>query len=322
MKNLLSLIAIVLISSVVCQAQDDRYSFKESYELATPAKVSISSSDGNIEAVAFEGNKTDIFYIVKKNNRLLNISRQELEKEVILEVEQQGSSLSIVVKYRNESHSFNWKDQMVVSFRLQLPKETSCDLRTSDGNISIKGLTKDQKCKTSDGDLSIADIAGSVLATTSDGNVTVKKVAGPVEVKSSDGDIHLDDIKGDVTAGTSDGNIAVSKISGNTSVKTSDGDILFKDLSGSLIANTSDGNVSGNVVELKRELTVRTSDGNISVTLPDRLGLDLDIKGESLDIPLNNFSGRSDEKVIQGKSNGGGIPVKLSTSGHVTLAYR
>jgi DUF4097 and DUF4098 domain-containing protein YvlB len=322
MKTLLALLSLTLVSITICNAQDDRYSFKESYELGTQAKVSVSSSDGNIEAVAFEGKKTDIFYIVKKNNKLLNISRQELEKEVTLEVVQAGNSLSIVVKYKNELQSFNWKDQMVVSFRLQVPKETACDLRTSDGNVSIKGLTSDQKCKTSDGNLNISDIEGSVFASTSDGNISVKKVVGPVEVKTSDGNIQLEDIKGDAKAGTSDGNIGVHRISGNTSVKTSDGDILFRDLSGSVTANTSDGNVSGNVLELKSELTVRTSDGNISVAIPDRLGLDLDIKGESLDVPLNNFSGRSDKKSIQGKSNGGGIPVNLSTSGHVTLSYR
>ena len=76
------------------------------------------------------------------------------------------------------------------------------------------------------------------------------------------------------------------------------------------------------MLALSKELTVRTGDGNISVTIPDKLGLDLDIKGESLDIPLNNFSGRSDENVIVGKSNGGGIPVNLSTSGNVRLSYR
>ena len=104
-------------------------------------------------------------------------------------------------------------------------------------------------------------------------------------------------------------------------VKTSDGNINFKDLSGSLSASTSDGNVSGNLVRLTEELSVRTSDGDIRITVPSRLGLDLDIKGESLHVPLNNFSGRSDEKRIQGKSNGGGIPVTMSTSGDVTLTY-
>jgi hypothetical protein len=311
---------VLLLTSINCLAQD--YSFKESYKLGSTAQVSVSSSDGNIEAVAFDNDKTDIFYIVRKNNKVLNISRAELEKEVTLEVQQSGNSLSIVVKYKNEFGWTDWRDKMVVSFRLQLPRETACTLRTSDGNIAVKGFNRDQRCNTSDGDVNISDIRGSVIASTSDGNVSISKVSGGVETKTSDGDIQLEEIKGDAKASTSDGNVVATKLMGNISMKTSDGDLKFRDISGSLNAHTSDGNVSGNIIELKSELTIRTSDGNISVFVPANIGMDLNIKGESLDVPLNNFSGRSDEKSIQGKSNGGGVAVNLSTSGNVTLAYR
>lgn len=322
MKTCFTLLSIILVFTLTTSAQDSRYSFKESYDLGTPAQISVSCSDGNIEVVAMEGKKTDVFYIVKKDNKILNITRQELEKEFIVEVVQAGSSLSIAVKNRNDGSSFNWKDRMEVSFRLQVPKETACDLRTSDGNISLKGLTGDQKGRTSDGNLEFTNVTGALAASTSDGNINVQKIAGSVEVKSSDGDIRLESINGDARASTSDGNISVVRITGNTSLKTSDGNISFEDLSGSLTASTSDGNVTGNVLELKRELTIKTSDGNIAVTIPGRLGLDLNIKGESLVVPLTNFTGQSDEKSIQGKSNGGGTPVNLSTSGNVTLSYR
>ncbi|MEO7988459.1 MAG: DUF4097 family beta strand repeat-containing protein [Chryseolinea sp.] len=322
MKTIITLLSFILLSVTLSNAQEAKYSFSESFKLTSPTQVSVSSSDGNIEAVAVEGQKADVFYIVTKNNKVLNISRAELEKEVTLEVIQVNNSLSIVVKYKDEYNKFSWKDKMVVNFRLQLPKDAANELRTSDGNISIKGFTKDQKCKTSDGNLNITDIVGSVVASTSDGNINVNNVTGSVEVKSSDGNIVIDNVKGDTKIGTSDGNLVLNNISGNTVAKTSDGDIKFENIAGSLTASTSDGNVSGNMLALSKELTVRTGDGNIAVTIPGNLGLDLDIKGESLDIPLTNFSGRSDENVIVGKSNGGGIPVNLSTSGNVKLSYK
>lgn len=321
MKYLIMPLCSLLLFVVAVKGQDVRYSFKESYDLGAGAQVTVSSSDGNIEAVAFEGNKADIFYIVKKHNKILDISRDELEKELTLEVVHSENSLNILVKYKNEFQSFTGNDRMVVNFRLQLPRKTSCDLRTSDGNISIKGLKNNQKCKTSDGDLNISDIGGSLIAGTSDGNINIKKVDGDVEAKTSDGNINIENVMGDAIASTSDGNISVLNLSGKTTVKTSDGDILFKDLTGSLSATTSDGNVSGNLLQLTKELTISTSDGNITVGIPSNLGLDLDIKGESLSVPLSNFSGRSDERVIRGKSNGGGIPVNLSTSGNVKLSY-
>ncbi len=322
MKPTIAFVSFILLFSTLSYAQEAKYSFSESFKLTSPAQVTVSSSDGNIEAIAVEGQKAEVFYIVTKNNKVLNISRAELEKEITLEVIQVNSSLSIVVKYKEEYNKFSWKDKMVVNFRLQLPKESANELRTSDGNVSIKGFTKDQKCKTSDGNVDIINIQGSVVASTSDGNIKVDNVTGSVEVKTSDGNIEIDNVKGDTKIGSSDGNLALNNISGNTIAKTSDGDILFENISGSLSASTSDGNVSGNMLALAKELTVRTGDGNIAVTIPGNLGLDLDIKGESLDIPLTNFSGRSDENVIVGKSNGGGIPVNLSTSGNVKLSYK
>jgi len=140
-------------------------------------------------------------------------------------------------------------------------------------------------------------------------------------VKTSDGDIHVSEASSGATASTSDGNITITKAKGDVRAKTSDGDIVFQDLEGALTASTSDGNIKGNIQRLTKELSAHTSDGNISITVPANLGLDLDIKGESLDVPLTNFSGSSNEKRIQGKSNGGGIPVNRSTSGNVRLSY-
>ena len=86
MKLSIVFISLTFLSCTIANAQDVKYSFSESYKLGSPAQVSVSSSDGDIEAVAFDGQKADIFYIVKKNNKVLNITRAELEKEVTLEV--------------------------------------------------------------------------------------------------------------------------------------------------------------------------------------------------------------------------------------------
>jgi hypothetical protein len=72
MKTLLAIITLTLFTTVLSKGQDLQYSFKEAYDIATPAQVSISYSDGNIEAVSSEGKKTEIFYIVKKNNNCSN----------------------------------------------------------------------------------------------------------------------------------------------------------------------------------------------------------------------------------------------------------
>jgi hypothetical protein len=289
--------------------------------VSTPVALEVSSFDGNIDVLPASGNEIEVFYIARKNGRVLKITREELEKEVVLHVEPEKNGLNIQVKSRFENQSwFNSTDQVHVSFRILTPKQTACVLHTSDGNVAVEGLTSDQRIKTSDGNIKVAQINGSVTGNTSDGNVSILDIKGSVETGTSDGNIRLENIMGNIQSSTSDGNIELTNVKGDIYAKTSDGDIYFTNVSGSLKGNTSDGNIRGSFVELKKELTARTGDGNISIKIPGNLGLDLDIRGESLNVPLNNFSGKSEKKSIQGKSNGGGIAVNLTTSdGSITL---
>ena len=318
-------ILLLLCSAVILstsQAQDFDYSFKETYEVSTPAQLDLSSFDGNLEVLPSENNTIQVFYIVKKGGKLLKIDREELEKELIVESAHSKNSLKLSVRNRQQYRPFNFEFSLGVHFKVYVPKETACTLTTSDGRISIEELISDQYCKTSDGSINISTISGNVRAKTSDGDIHVKQIKGSVDVGTSDGSIELVNIGGDTQASTSDGNIKLYKVKGDISVKTSDGYIDFKEISGSFKAQTSDGNIIGNVVELRDNLTLKTSDGNIDVSLPSQLGLDLDIKGESIDVPFKNFSGKFDKTYVRGQSNGGGIPVVLSTSGgKVKLNY-
>ena len=316
-----------LIGSVMlvfaCNAQSSEYSFKEQYKVSAPASLTISSSDGFIDVTPADGNEIQVFYIVRKNGKTLKISRQELEEEMNVEVVHNESALKISISSKKDYKFILGDSRPDVSFRIQVPKETACDLHTSDGNITVKNLKGDQQGKTSDGDIRFADIRGAVTGATSDGNVKVATVYGPVEIRTSDGDIQLEDIEGRVEARTSDGTIRLTRVKGELNAKTSDGNVFFEEVSGTFTASTSDGNIRGNMIALTNALNFRTGDGNIDVTVPGNIGMDLTIRGESLEVPLKNFSGKSDKNFIQGKSNGGGVAVDLSTGdGHVRLAYR
>lgn len=303
--------------------QEHEFSFSETYNVSLPAQLSISTSDGNIDVKQTDGRDIKVFYIVRRKDKVLKIDRSALEKELKLEVIHNANKLTINVKYPEDYFRGFSMNRLEVGFEILTPRETASDLATSDGNISLDGLAGDQHVRTSDGNIRITNVQGDVTGKTSDGDIHADKVNGSVKVATSDGNIDLSGIVGDIESSTSDGNISLIGVQGSASSKTSDGHIDFKDLSGSFTGSTSDGNISGSFSQLKGNLTARTSDGNIDITIPAKMGLDLDIKAESMNVPLENFSGRSDKKVIQGKSNGGGIPVKLSSSdGRVSLAAR
>ncbi len=325
----------------LCKSQVSNYSFKENYKLSLPAILTVSSSDGNIDVISSEGNEIEVLYIIKKNNKILSMSKEDLQEEGISpEVIHSKNSLELKVKYPVNYWNLNVLNRIKVNFEIHMPQKIDCNLNTSDGNISIQGMVSNQQCKTSDGNVHIYQVTGNISIKASDGRIDLEKINGSVSViasdaaihaneiegtvniRSSDRGVHLSNINGKVNCKTSDGNIELTDSNGDVSLKTSDGHISFINLSGSLEAKVSDGSVKGNFLELKNYLTVGTSDGNIDITIPEGLGLDLNVKGRRRNIQLENFSGTSEKNFMKGKINGGGIAVNLSTSdGRIILSY-
>lgn len=360
MKNLQKLILTVFCSliAVIGFAQKQEYSFKETYKASNSPTLKIQSNDGNVTVYGTDKNEFEVYYIVEKGNRLLEINRRELEEDVTVEVVSNSDRLEILVKQRYEYRIMDWRDRINVSFEIYAPRGTMSDLNCSDGNIYAKGLTADQDFRTSDGNVDIANIKGDVYAKTSDGNIDVNDNVGNMKLYTSDGNIDIDDVQGSITGKTSDGNvdiggvdgdvdmvtsdgnieadevsgdmdlvtsdgdIRVSQSGGKMELRTSDGSISFRNISGSVKARTSDGNIRGNILNLKGELVLSTSEGSIDVALPGNLGLDLYIRAEDISTRLDNFSGTSKDHLIEGRLNGGGINVELTASdGSVRLSY-
>src|SRR5208282_3821593 len=131
----------------------------------------------------------------------------------------------------------------------------------------------------------------------------------------SGGNIDAGDIKHGLTAHTSGGNIDVKNASGTFDVTTSGGSIGINDVSGSVKAFTSGGDISASMIRLQEKLELETDGGSIVATIPTGLGLNLDLSADQINTSLANFSGLAKKERIQGKMNGGGILVHLTTSG-------
>jgi|GEM_PF-2961900 len=62
---------------------------------------------------------------------------------------------------------------------------------------------------------------------------------------------------------------------------------------------------------------------NINISINNRLGLDLNIRGIRNNIPMINFRGSSNKYFMRGIVNGGGIACNLlSIDGKIKLAYK
>lgn len=298
------------------KTSDKKFSFEQSYPITEPANLKISTAGGNISVLGYEGNQVEVSFIVTKHGRVLDITLEELKKLAEVEITNDKSSLAINVNKISERN-------LSVGFEIKTPVNTTSNLNTSGGNISIAYLNAGQKISTSGGNLDIRNILGEIGASTSGGNISIDNSTGKMNATTSGGNISLNNLKGEIRTSTSGGNIHSENIEGLLDVSTSGGSIHLNNLSGTVKAMTSGGNISANLAKLTVKLELETSGGNIDCTIPQGLGLDLNLSADNINTPLSNFTGEAKKNKILGKMNGGGIPVHLSTSGgSMNLNYK
>lgn len=323
MKNLVltCLMGLLIVTSLKAQERD--FSFQEKYEMDDNPALTIRTNDGFIDVYPNNSNTIEVYYIVKQRGRLVDISRAELEKELNLDVTYDKNNLEISIRQFKTAGWVNWRNKYTVSFEIKVPKKIACYLKSSDGDVYLRGLSGDQMCKTSDGDIDVTFVKGDVKAATSDGDIFVKEIVGYTELKTSDGSIKAQKVLGDLDMVTSDGSVDAFNVKGNIYVHTSDGNITFDGLKGSLKAQTSDGHIDGSISELYDLLDLKTTDGDIDVVIPEGLGLDLTLRGERIYTDLGNYRRSSKDRNIKDVVNGGGIEVSLrTTDGKISLSSK
>ncbi|MEQ6121192.1 hypothetical protein [Reichenbachiella sp. MALMAid0571] len=62
------LLAISLILTLLSKVQSQDFSFREEYSISQPSGLKITTNDGNIQVMASDGSKVEVYYIVKKTS--------------------------------------------------------------------------------------------------------------------------------------------------------------------------------------------------------------------------------------------------------------
>lgn len=308
--NLIVILLAVLLTTNACAYTYDQNAqpyLTKTFTVNGAAELLVVTSGGSIDVSSHAGDKIIVEMYVRKGNKSFGPEDSEIEDALDdYTIELNKNSNKVIASAKRESSSwFNSNNNISISFKVSVPERTSCKLNTSGGSIGLAGVKGKQEVKTSGGSLSLTNIDGNMEAYTSGGSIKIKDYAGILD------------------ANTSGGSISLERATGAMSLHTSGGNISLEDIRGSIVANTSGGNISASLNSLEKELKLSTSGGNIKTTLPSGLGLDLDLKGNRVHTQLSNFSGKAEKDRIVGTMNGGGIPVKLSTSGgNVSIEYR
>jgi len=304
--TLLSFI-ILLTWSLSVLAQDDRKPYlTKTFSLNGTGNLITNTSGGSIKVTGTAGNQVKVEMFVRPangKNRNEAPSQEALEKYKF-DIRQEGNTVYALAERKDKN--WNWDNNgLSVSFEIQVPQQIACKLNTSGGSISLANLTGTQEAKTSGGSITLKNLKGKAIANTSGGSINLTQYQGNLDAHTSGGSINLTDASGTLKASTSGGSIQLQKVAGD------------------IDARTSGGSIRADITQLGKYLTLHTSGGSVHATVPKGLGLDLDLSGNRVRTTLTNFNGNSETNRVKGSVNGGGIPVKMSTSGGTTeLNYR
>jgi hypothetical protein len=163
----------------------------------------------------------------------------------------------------------------------------------------LEGVTGTTKAGSSGGGVHATNQRGDIHLSSSGGGVTLEEAWGNVFASSSGGGVHLVNIHGDAEAGSSGGGVSITGEAGYVK------------------ARSSGGSVRVNLDHLSKGLYLESSGGGVDAVIKngDKLGLDLDLSSEKVNIDLQNFSGKAEKDRVKGAMNNGGIPVYMHASG-------
>lgn len=282
----------------IAQSEKVPYETKE-FALNGTATFEAALSGSSVSLVGNDTDKVIVKCYLKKDNTYLSLSSAEAKEffeNVEVKINQSGNRISLTTKQKSD-YGWSWKGRPQLSFEVSTPKNVNSEIKTSGGSVALQ------------------EVNGSQNLASSGGSISVKSSSGEITSQSSGGSFSVNNFDGNVSVQTSGGSVKVSGMKGQLTAKSSGGGMTLEEISGSIAAYTSGGSISAELIEVKNDLIFQSSGGGISVTVPENIGFDLDVKGGNISSKLANFQGTTTKNQISGKINGGGKSISMQSSG-------
>jgi len=342
---LITLITAVSFS-VIAQNQFEKEPYMtKSLSSESVKSTEVQTSGGSISVTGVNTiAETKVEVYVSTNGNRNELSKAEIDQRLkdMYDLSVTVSSNKLIAIAKPKHNITDWKKALNISFKIFVLKNISTDLTTSGGSISLTNLTGDQKFTTSGGSLHVDNVGGKIDGrtsggsiqvensrddidlTTSGGSIDARNCDGKLRLSTSGGSLSLKDLKGDIRATTSGGSVNGRNISGELVAHTSGGGIQLTDLSCNLEASNSGGSIDIEIKELGKYVKISNSGGGIDLQLPKGKGVDLDLSGGRIKTDqLGNFNGKVEDDQLEGKLNGGGVSVRVrSSGGRINLSFK
>jgi len=339
MKKLFVLSISVLLSANLFTIRANDPYLTRSFPAASIKAVEAATSNGNITVTGDASSEAVVEVFATNRNLSAEKIKQIVDENYSIDIKVEGGKLYAEAKQKIKIA--NWNQQGVnISFKISVPNRVNSNMSTSNGSIQISNLSGSQDLRTSNGSVKIENVSGKISGTTSNGSITVANSNDDVDLRTSNGSITVKDCNGKFIMKTSNGRVNVSNHSGAISATTSNGSVTASNMKGDLKIGTSNGSVNLNGVSGSVDAKTTNSSinvtmdsvdkyvklsnsGKIDLTLPVGKGYNLKVRGNRVQATgLQGFSGKADNKSIDGTIGNGGAEIDIRTSQQVNLSFK
>jgi DUF4097 and DUF4098 domain-containing protein YvlB len=176
----------------------------KSFPVGDNPRINIGTYDGPITVHGW--NQAEVRYTATKH-----AADEETLKQISIQTEQQGSTLSINATNENDNEANG-----SVMLDVYVPRKASLHVSSGDGPLILDGVTGDITLRSNDGPITVSNSGGQLHVTTDDGPIQINKFDGQVDARTGDGPIALDGNFNAVSARTGDGEISLTVPAGSS----------------------------------------------------------------------------------------------------------
>lgn len=187
---------------------------------------------------------------------------------------------SVYPKQRKVKGLWDWIGRGVrstnIHYYLQVPRSTSLDLTTSNGEVRIRSIEGRVEASTTNGDVDVSHVRGTLEARTTNGAVRLVRIEGPADAATTNGSVSAQLMslpsRGAMRLETTNGNVVLTlprEIHATLQAETTNGRVNINyplTTQGSISSRSIRGTIGGGGVRIE----LQTTNGNIAVGPPSR----------------------------------------------------
>ncbi|MGB7875778.1 MAG: DUF4097 family beta strand repeat-containing protein [Anaerolineales bacterium] len=251
-----------------------------------PIRLIVDDGAGNVTVIGGDGDSVEVEVFKTGSAPTHARAEQDLE-DLQYDISQDGNTITLT--YELDRIKTNHVD--TVDFTITVPIETSVDVETSLGEVSVSGINGDTTITNDFGNINVENIAGALSANSNSGRLKVNAVkAGSrdINIHSGFGQVTVEQLSGkNITITSSSGTIELNNIRATGDLLTSSdfGNVTYENgSSASLDVGTKSGKVSITKVNVRGQLKIQNDFGEIELVQAMAGSYDMHTNSGSIDV--------------------------------------